>query len=338
LDQDIVLQYHLEPMARKTKRNRSKKSKKAGVKPQPPTYGVPMRRANTRIVKRKPDNRFVEAVCSNIDPFCPAADGAKQFGGGASNKSVPVRCIGLGYVTTTGGGEAITRIQPNLVYTMQDASSITSHAAAGWSTAVPMSAYSELSTYDGQYRIVSFGVHVFSTTAATASQGAVSLVTTAGPDDTLNVGNTMHLDTQRTSLAGLDAYWIAKPADLSQDFVDIASTVKTGWSNLYIVVSAAATSTVVIGYEVIMNIEWYPTLPGILSSVSTPMWSSKPRVESTVDKTRGMMGYVYDHLPNKDVVKTIMNVAGTAATFYNPALGASVNAARTGVSMIMDVD
>jgi hypothetical protein len=174
--------------------------------------------------------------------------------------------------------------------------------------------------------------------AVTVSEGVVSLITTSGADDTLNVYSTLHLDHDRSTLAGSDLYWIAKPVDLSQDFVAIDSEIVSSWTNLYIVASYAHASTTVIGFEIIMNIEWYPTLPGILSNMATPGWPRKPKVEENVDKTRNVMSYVYDHLPNKDVVKSIMNVGAAAVSYYNPPLGAALTMGNGAVRAIMDVD
>lgn len=320
-------------------RNRQRKKTKA--KSQQPTYGRPIKKANTKIGRiRAPriSNSHVEAVCSNIDPFCPAANGAKQFGGGSSNRTIPVRCVSIGNITTNSSGLAVTRIQPSLLVQNQAAATFSGNEVATWGPYLTANPYAALSAYDGQYRIVSFGVHVYGMSAVAVSEGVVSLITTSGADDTLNVYSTLHLDHDRSTLAGADLYWIAKPVDLTQDFVAIDSAAVNSWTNLYIVVSYAHPSTTVIGFEIIMNIEWYPTLPGILSNVATPGWPRKPKVEENVDKTRNVMSYVYNHLPNKDVVKSIMNVGTAAVSYYNPALGATLSMGSGAVRAIMDVD
>jgi len=314
----------------KKKSNRSNSMRAKKPKGNKATYGNPLRKTKKKTRGKSASN--MKAVCSNTDPFCKHADGAKQFGSG-SQSTIPIQCKTSGFIRTNGTGRAAIQIRGSIKNTFRGVSTWTVNKTATWETSQDVPEYADISSYDGQYRVVSFGVHLYNQTAATDSQGIVTLQTTSNFDDVMDLRSSMYIDSKRQSLAGADLYWIGKPQDLRQDFIDVTDT-SNSYSCLTIMVEGGAYDTAVLGYDIVLNIEWYPGISSIFSRIATPAQIANPLIDQAITNTSSWTDYAYDHLPSAELTKKAGYFLGHAAATYLGAPPLLTN----GVSAILELD
>jgi hypothetical protein len=227
---------------------------------------------------------LVRTVCSQIDPFCHHANGARLIRGNTT-ESFAIQLRQFGGVTTFATGNQYAYIAPVMNSAIGVGATEGSNAAATWSWAdfVDKAA---LTTLGDEYRIVSAGLKIINTTNSTADQGIVIIGTCHG-GYTMNLTSDRGYDSyQRFPLKNLEAQVIFSPIDSDCDqFVTMAANPP--WNVCHLMVQGAAASTAVLAYELILNLEVMPKLSSLAAAHSArPVVRHPPIVQHVVDKAR----------------------------------------------------
>jgi hypothetical protein len=276
----------------------------------------------------------ISMVCSNTDPFCKHADGAKQFGKGSQN-TIPMQCRTYAQMPTNASGLGAMQVSPRLIQQFRGVSTYSGTSTATWNAWADAPELASLTAYEGEYRIVSAGIHVFCIAAPTDSSGVVIVNTTQEANTIMQSTSSLYLDSHRTSLAGCDLYCIAKPQNESEKFHSLDAAIQN-FSTFTVMVYAGPVSKPAVGIDIFLNIEWYPILETVFARLATPNNVVSPQIDYAIINTSSLTKYVYDHLPSKEVAEKAMKFLLTAYG-GTPRAGLSLaNSIR--MSAIKDVD
>jgi hypothetical protein len=332
-------------MARKTKvdvlvssKNRSRRRKQKNNKQKSlglaKTYGVPNSRPNRGFTLNRANEKLVSAVCSQIDPFCVHAIGAKLYDRDAS-RSVAYQVQYFDTITSSSSGQAAIFVRPRVVGFYATASGFSGSTVSTWGAAQNIPDETNLASLFDYYRVVNLGVRVFGTTAATASQGVVHIFTTNSvglPD----WSTSLYEEVARFPIADCDAHWIAKPFGNEYGTYQLFAASVSSMTSLYIMVSGAEAATSVLGVEVTMNLELLASEGETMSRLATDPAPHNPIIESigsnvlrTISSTANSTTAAVGQMIRTRVVKAL--ASGVAGYLGGPST-AMVSKA------IMDVD
>jgi len=252
-------------------------------------YGRP----NTMSNETGVSSTLVEAVCSQIDPFCGHAVGAKLFDRDGS-RTIPNQVRYTLPITTDSSGRAAVQFKTQLTEFLRSAATFVGSTGevATWGTPLDIPDYANYGSYFSSFRVVNAGVRVVCSASLTASQGIVTLITTPGSIDDPDYSLSNYAEVDRFALAELDAHWIAKPLSSTQSsFISTAATYGDSHNVLTVMVQGAAATTSVLFIEVIMNIELTPALGNsIMSRLATPAAPHNTWVEQAGANALRFMG------------------------------------------------
>lgn len=316
---------------RNRRRNKGNQNVRRRPKGMTPTYGQPLAKLNKQAVRTA-----AQAVCSNVNPFCKAANGARQFAPGTSSNTLALQCRYSGVFNLPAGGAQVIEFEGRLRNTLRYSATFSGSEVATWNSWVDMPEYAELNALDAYYRVVSFGVHVYCSAASNESQGSVVFLT-SNSQNTVDYASDQYMDVSRRSLAGLDAYWISKADDDKSDFKDVGGNTISPYQSLAVGIYGGNASTTVASYEVVMNIEWYPRTLTIFYRMSRIRPQSNPQIEAAVANTSSFIENVYSYIPDAEVMKhATKHLLGAAAGYLTGGPAGAANYAAS--AMIMDVD
>ena len=257
-------------MTRKSRRsNRRRRANNAnnGRNVVSSTYQVPNNGSTKQFTKGAIPRGVVEKVCSQIDPFCGHANGAKLFDSNAT-KTIPWQIRSFQTITTDANGSAAVMLQPCLSSFYRTAQTITGSDVTAWNAYSTVEDYTNMLTYFQEYRIVNCGARVISQASATSSQGIIHMITLPEVSPDINWSSNHFPEIDRYTLAGADLHWISKPHAQNDVFQAI---VTTGMPNnaLCVAVSGAAAATSVAAIEIVMNVEFTPDTESSFSRVAS---------------------------------------------------------------------
>lgn len=247
-------------------------------------------------------------LCSQTNPFCSHARGAKQLSTG-SVASIPWQFRQMISIVTGASGQATFIFAPGLIngtYNAAVAPSLSGASGSGSIKLVDLSAFSDSTVLSGGTsifgtgRIVSAGVLFRTNCSMTSAQGQTIMnehrfptVPAATQIVQLTTGSLMGGSTRiEPIVAGSEWGFISRctaplceaydePSQLTSSYVDL------GWSSLVMEVVGGPNSTAVISAEVFINLELTP-LPAssTASRLVTPPMPSNPVVKAAQMKVQ----------------------------------------------------
>lgn len=258
------------------------KSKKRGRMPRQPNKRqrlqapAPYRRPKLR--ENGDSAKFVSAVCSQADPFCPHARAAKLYDRD-SRRSVSFQLRETVNIGTDAAGQATLQIEPRLVSYRRYATAYAGATVTTWGAATDAPLYSTiLSEYD-KFRIVSFGVRCASIVAPLSAQGIV--VGQVAPDDSWFPILTSDTATEvrRMPVYGCQMVYAGKRNPTSDTYEAINSGATHG-PVLNLSVYGGPASTQVLAVEITLNVEAIAENTSFGDYIATPAWPHAVAVEA----------------------------------------------------------
>jgi len=223
----------------------------------------------------------VQHVHSLVNPFSPSARGSK-LPDSDSSKSVAISLVQKFTPDTDSGGNFVRFIQPSLIDTYVP-TTLLGHSVTATSAAVSIADYAAVAASFSTYRIVSWGVKIYSTLAPTAQSGYFTMIT----DPKFAVGadgdSSFYEETLSYPTSEKTVQWVSKPMGNSYlDYHAIATPVLP-WDSLMIMgVGLPATTSDVFIVEVFFNIECQVALGALTSAIATPAAAHKPHILAAV--------------------------------------------------------
>lgn len=323
-----------------TKRSQQRKQKK-------PQRGKG-RRANqagnnlitTRVIAKIPpkprglmNTKFYERVCSQINPFCAEALGAKIHD--VSSAKTLTSCVRkIINITTNADGNAFYTFLPNLVLigtvaTIDGGGTITAFTGLG---AVPnYVAYDENCK---RYRTVSFGTRFVPTVAALENSGALIATELDFPPSTGTNYNSVNLSPVNIvrSIPGDPLFFVSRPTDIEYtDFKTIDSGEPAGQRTcVSIAITGAQPSTTIGIVEFVMNVELVPTantVGGLFPTTAAPAVPLIQNVASNVQRDMPVLHSGTQESLTNMVMDEVKAVSSTVIAAGGNALRNSVLAA-----------
>lgn len=327
-----------------TKKHKTKQSKRK----QPSTalvtrtYGRPSRSQRTGAVPRA----LKQAVCSQVDPFCPHAQGAKRYGSDASY-TIPMAIRKFVSIGTNASGDACLHFSTKLDNMYATAGTVVSGVPGTWYYNDAPD-YANFSSYFSAFRVVNSGIRVFSQVSATASQGVVHAIVQK-TDLTLAQGvdltSSFHEEVERYPLAGVDLHIIAKPDGEAANTWHPINELTTAYNDIYIGFTGCAASTTVAAAEIVMHVEFQPITNSTWGQLSSPPAPAHPLIQAAASNVqRGMKSIsngataAFGRTIESMAERALRSLAPAAAGFmFGPAAGAGVGLLTNGLAPI-DVD
>jgi hypothetical protein len=194
-------------------------------------------------------------------------------------------------------------------------------AVASWSGFTDLPDWSTfISTNASTYRVVSFGVRLFTTASNYTASGTVHVFTVDGytgfgssiyPD----IASDNYAEIARYPLIGHQSVWFSKPNDVTaNNYISVSpGATENSWSKLIIGVTGAPASTVVLGIEIVANIECTPKWGTTMARMASPAAPHDITVEESASTLRS-------HLPS--------SIQGSLTSFGNTIVRAAQGALR----------
>jgi hypothetical protein len=202
---------------------------------------------------------------------------------------VAISLVAKTTMSTGVSGSASLRIKPSLAETFsigtQTGLLITAFAAP---TALPDN--TAIAAQFSKYRIVSFGVKVYSTLAPTAQSGYFSMITAPVFAANTNTGSSFWEEVLNYPTTETGVQWVSKPVGNQYlDYVDIADDAS--WDHLVVFASGLPISTLnAVQVEIFLNLECQVALGTLASAIATPAAPHRPHILSAVGEVHQKYG------------------------------------------------
>jgi len=231
----------------------------------------------------------MEEVHSITNPFCASARGAK-LPDSDSTRSVPVSIVARHSATSDANGKLVIRVKPSLAEAFSDATTITGEVVTELAAATPVHDNTALAAQFDSYRIVSFGVKVYSTLVPTAQSGYFTVLTNPRFGNGINAASAFYEETTSYPTTEQTVQWISKPVGNAYlDYVDIAED--HSWDHFLVFGSGLPLSTsACLIVEVFFNLECQVKLSGISAAISSPAAPHKPHILAAAGHTLAKAG------------------------------------------------
>ncbi len=273
-----------------------KKNKKQAKKPKAPQAARKAQQPGPRL-SRQPKAVFgrpglVTAVCSQTDPFCSHARGAKLYDR-SSTPSIGYQFQQLITMTTNASGLAVTEITAGgFNMGVRSAATFTGSAVATWGSYVVPTAASWLTSNAYSARVVSFGVRAFNIVSPMNASGLVTVATAASTQSAYDTSSPDYQELERYTLNAHESTWVGKPvvADFSNYTVvaSVSTTVPTQWTRCYLTVEGGPASTAALSLEIVWNVE-ITLLQGTQVNLATPAAPHVSAIEDATAITQGSL-------------------------------------------------
>lgn len=319
-------------MAKRKNSNRKKKSTKVVVAPR---KRAPRIRRKTAIPRS-----LIEKVCSNYDPFCQVARGAKIFDENTA-PSLTFSSRQVLALTTDAAGEALFWFNsaPDLMYMN---ATISAGLVTSWTSS--SSTFSTLvGTAISRWRVVSTGIRYNTTQSWTNASGYINITETnetALASQTGQAANSLRLGPIVHTLPLRDAKLtcIGRSQGMTARTYKEKTDTNSGFSGFLLYANGTASTTV--GYiEIVTNYEWQadaytsyqnyatpaaPKVPLILDAV-TSLSSVTNNIQMVSDGIGQARGFVEQA---KEAIHTVSGIVDDVA-----AIGGTLSPAMRGIGM-----
>jgi len=254
------------------------------------------------------------------NPFCPEARGSK-LPDVDSTKSVAVSLVNRHTVSSDATGKLAVRFQPSLAAHKSIATTITGDVITTFGAATATTDNAALASAFDDYRIVSWGVKVYTTLAPTSQSGFFTVITGPSLGNGVNAASSFFEETKTYPLTETTTQWISKP--VGNGFMDYSNiTSACPWDEVVIYASGLPASAAgALQFEVYINLEAQVALGTITSAIATPAADHKPHLLTA-------MGHVANKLAGS---KMAQDAKQGMSTWLIRGLKA---AAKTGLSML----
>lgn len=324
-------------MAKNGKRNNQRRGKKSANL----RYSVPSR--NVRSSVGGIDKRDHEAVCSLSNPFCAAARGAR-IPDDDSTPSIPVTIKDTWHLDSDAGGKLAFQIMPRLNDMRKKALTFTGASVATWDSWLDIQDYTVLETNFSQYRIVSFGVRVYSSLAPTNQSGVVRMVTVNEPlPGSASFDGGLWQEITTAPVSECDQYWISKPKGVDwKKYRDISSTDNDYTSLGAYVFGLPASTSNAITVELTINLEFAVKLDTIGSTIAKPGAPSKPHVLAAASSVHAKHNGHHENKPSfwqrmgNFAKNAILETAANAIPFVGQSVARLIGGKSGRMPAIMD--
>jgi hypothetical protein len=250
------------------------KSKKVVLK-----RGAPTRNQRATVNYGAHTMEDVNHVCALADPFCPAAKGAKlPDSDNTPSIAMQIRDHGIINSDSNGRGALVVRPNPSAAFTTGNV--ITGTQVSSWNPDGQLSDYTAIAAGASKYRLVSWGVRIFSELAPTNQSGAFRVITT--PTNNTGVAFTyassFFEEVKMFPTATEPVYWTSKTVgNQYREYIDLTS--RADWEQVSIIAYGLPASTAnCFVVEVVYNFEIQPSLGQLTGSLATPAADHKPHV------------------------------------------------------------
>lgn len=271
-------------MTARNRRRRPQPNPQPNVATQPRTRRRRRRTRRGRGPQSAANEALIERICSQTDPFCEAARGAKLFDRDTS-QSVGVQIREFVALTTDASGQCTLQINPRLNDYRRTAATYTGATVATWNAASDIPSYAALGALYDMYRIVSIGARVVPIVAPLSASGLVVWQTTNSAED-VDLTSDTYNEVHRESLHDCKGAWVGKRYHNTSDYEAFTSTGEN-MQTVNISVYAGPASTTVLGVEIVMNIEVVPIGDQAGALYATPAWPHDLTVESATSSIAG---------------------------------------------------
>lgn len=255
--------------------------------------------------------RSVRALCN---PFDPAARGAK-IPDDDSTPSVPVTLRETFAFTPLAGGVAFINVRPYPNACIASATAITGTTITTLGAHAALSNWSALATGAGapgdKFRIVSWGVRVWSVEAPLNRSGDFKIVTTSdgfGSGD--SVGGGFFQDVEYAPCTETDICWVSHPIGVGWKEYIASAGVQAPWTHVGIFVQGATTGANTIKVEVVMNLELTMSFGQVGAVMTTPAADHDPHAITAASKVHARRKAV--HLSQNTLGQTVLRLVGSA--------------------------
>lgn len=158
---------------------------------------------------------------------------------------------------------------------------------------VPVPDYAALEKAFDSYRIVSWGIRVYTTLAPTNQAGSYKIITLPeDPIDGFSWGGSLWEETASFPLSQQDIHWIAKPIGVAHKEYRALDTVQS-WDRVFIAVEGAPASSEAFTIELVYNLECQINIGSISSTMATKAADHNPHVVGASSKTLAVHGGVH---------------------------------------------
>lgn len=239
---------------------------------------VPRNLTNRRPMADK--KRICAVICGQIDPFCPAACGARRFDS-STTVSVPLSFRNFLNVSqyASANGHGAVQLKASLAEFLRAGTAGTVSTFGSWN---PINGYSA-TAFTG-YRVVSMGAHIFTTSAPTTSDGVVGGFEHLGaPPNAIDLNTSNVASVHRETRYNAEFTWIARPeGSEAHMYKDITASDPQGWTSCTIFGDGltAVNSEPFLGVEVVINCEVHADPENIWSGAMSGSSPQNAHVEA----------------------------------------------------------
>lgn len=245
--------------------------------------------ANTRLRRKGPSNGTTKIaavdvsqyqhIAGHLNPFEPK--GAKRFGID-STPSIPMHLRSTIPCTSDVNGYVHVQVEPRMKELWRTA---LDPILSTWNAWNDHPTLTNLSAVGGEYRVVSFGIHVFTVLAPLSASGSYSIGTRNAEDDTDPVLNYEYVERVAGRANDMDIYWIGKAGDMPDNYIaltDPPSGRDQSFQAVTVSMSGVPASTAACQIDVYLNIEWKPPAFTLYATIATPANAYHPGLVQTV--------------------------------------------------------
>jgi hypothetical protein len=325
------------PTRRRTRKGKGKKS--ANLR-----YSVPTKDLNGGIFPYSGNmGKHMESVCAMTNPFCPAARGSK-IPDDDSSPSIACTMVSTFEVATDASGNAAFSVQPNLASVFKKGTAITGTTVTTWGTSYQTANHAEYAATFNEFRVVSFGVRVYSVLAPTEQSGYVRLVTSPEniPNGT-NIDGGLWQAVETYSMSDLDAHVVLRPRGIEwKEYVPVGTDFS--YNTVTGIVQGSVASKTALIVEVIINTEGTVNLGSISGSIATPGAPSNPHALQAASRVHAKHNGIHN-APTQSVgsklwgfaKNALLDVAASAIPYVGGAVK-SLFTSQNSYPRIMNVD
>jgi len=263
----------------------------------------------------------VHTVCGMLDPFCAHSHGMKIHDENQTRSST-YKSVYVDTISTNGTGVAMSWYNSN-PSALGYSANITGAVATSWTTRGANGFSGMIGNGMSGWRVVSFGVRLFTAMPAMTAQGLITVSEVHG----MNISTTTNLivgstvigqNTKVFPLANSNIHWTGRSAGINGNMyeADLGTLDYDNFTSLVISVTGGVFGQAVLSVEIITNYEFIPTPFTAFAGVATPAAPYVPALMTARANAGSMMD-------------TIQNVQSTAA--YSAEILKSVTA--TGVAV-----
>lgn len=260
------------------KKQKGVKGKKAGRKSRTAlreTFGVPTPNMRSMIKTGLDMGNHHKQVCALTNPFCDEARGSR-IPDDDSSSSQAVTIKGYFAFNSDAAGLACFSVKPNPSAVFRVATAIagsTITTFGGWSA---FGDYAAIAASLDKYRVVSFGVRIYSTLAPSDQSGLIkAIVTPVEMTNGSSVAGGLFQQVDAAPVANSNVYWVSKPIGTTwKEYNDLTTTCSATQLTVYL--SGCKVSTTVGHCEIIMHLEATADFGSVMAGTATPGVAHNP--------------------------------------------------------------